>query len=308
MFCLEPIACPRCLVHLNEFEQTLVCPKCTNVYKMQSGGFYDLRLDQTEYLDWMSSSPEAMTTYIDIIAPSEIAGAQHMIRNYLLGILKSINFPLGGKILSVGCGGGWDVGALQQMGYDAWGVDNGSRRHLWEKHSHKNFLYLADAIHLPFINHYFDFVFAEGVIEHIGFSGDGHRINPNWQEQRKEFIDSILRVTKPGGGVLLAFPNRNFPIDFFHGGNLYFGIMMRFHSYRERFLLSFQDIKFLLGDTVSELKALSLKGFFNLNSGLQKGFLRKTLFSAADNTFGLLPSFFWRTPLSPYIVVLARKK
>ena len=80
MSALEPVACPGCVVRLEESPGALTCPQCLSVYKLQPGGFYDLRPDQTEYADWMSSSPEAMADYLRLYAPSERAGAQHMMR------------------------------------------------------------------------------------------------------------------------------------------------------------------------------------------------------------------------------------
>ena len=82
---------------------------------------------------------------------------------------------------------------------------------------------------------------------------------------------------------------------------------MRFHSPHESFLLSYQDIRAFLGDKANGLQALSLKGFFNMKSDLQKGFVRRTLFATAEEVFGVLPTFFWKSPLTPYVVVLARK-
>ena len=304
---VETFACPKCHILLQESSSTLICPQCGSIYRMREEGVFDLRIDQTEYKDWMSASPQAMASYLIHVSPTEMAGARHMVRNYLHGVLKYSSIPPQGKILSIGCGGGWDVGELLDMGYKAWGVDNGSRYHLWEKHDYKKYLSLADALHLPFIDNYFDFSFAEGVIEHIGCDGDGFLLKMNWKEDRQMFVDSLIRVTKPGGVILIACPNKLFPVDFYHGGKSILGIMMRFHSPRENFLLSFKDIKSFLNAKVEDLTALTLKNFFNLRSNLYDGYIRNVIFRIADFTFGLLPDSIWNSPLSPYIVVLARK-
>ena len=133
-------------------------------------------------------------------------------------------------------------------------------------------------------------------------------VSENWQEQRQLFIDLALRVTKPGGCILIACPNRLFPVDFYHGGKSYAGIHMRFHSPQERFLPSYGDIQSLFNNHVDEVKALPLKNFFNLKNEENKGLIKRTIFAMVDAVLGLMPDFYWKTPFAPYVVVLAKKK
>ena len=305
---LDPLACPNCHKSLDRRTNNLACPQCNHHFELNPHGYYDLRLDQKVYLDFMSISKQEMDHYLDLYASTESAGARQMMEKYLSPLLNDLNIHHGAKILSVGCGGGWDVEALHKIGYQAWGVDNGGRRELWQKNPKKEYLSLADALKLPYLDNYFDFVFSEGVIEHIGSPGDTSVIYENFRELRQAFVNSMIRVTKPGGAVLIACPNRSFPIDFFHGGKNIAGIIMRFHSPREVFLLSYKDIVTLLDDQVSDVKALSLKNFFNLKNNLQRGYIQKAAFGAADSLFGILPPLFWRSALTPYVVVLAKKK
>ena len=82
---------------------------------------------------------------------------------------------------------------------------------------------------------------------------------------------------------------------------------MRFHAPREPFLLSYKDIRAYLPTEMAEISALSLKNFFNLRNNLHKGFVRKAVFGFMDVMFGILPPVFWKSPFSPYVVVLAKK-
>lgn len=230
-----------------------------------------------------------------------------MMRAYLAPLLHRLGLA-GGTVLSVGCGGGWDVDELQSAGFSAWGIDNGGRALVWGDRAAKDYLLIGDALQLPFQGDAFDFVFSEGVIEHIGMNGDSFEKQSDQREQRSRFAQSQLRVTRPGGYILVACPNGRFPIDFYHGGVDVRGVRMRLHSPLEAFLPSLGEIRQLFAPQAEWIRPLSLDGFFNMGRlAGESGFaaLSSRMFSTASR---LLPASFWGTVLSPYLVVLIRKK
>jgi hypothetical protein len=83
---------------------------------------------------------------------------------------------------------------------------------------------------------------------------------------------------------------------------------MRFHSPRQRFLPSFGQIRRLFASQAEWIRPLSLHGFFNLER--LAGESKFAAFSSGLLTIAtrLLPNALWGTALSPYLVVLIRKK
>lgn len=300
--------CPCCLRPLNLDGDAAVCTACQIVFLRQPDGFFDLTPGGSRYKDWLSVGEEARRLWLEGPARTEAAGAEHMVKSYLLPLLRGLRLASGARVLSVGCGGGWDVEALHQVGFLAWGIDNGGRTAAWRERDCLQYLSLSDAMAMPFLDAAFDFVFSEGVIEHIGYEGDSGRRHPGWECHRQRFAESLLRVTKPGGYVLVTCPNRLFPIDFFHGGrSLPAGLRLRLHSPSEEFLLSYSDIKDLFAAESASIRPLSLRGFFNLSRLATESRLLALPVALVDHIMRFLPARFWGTALSPYLVVLIRK-
>ena len=301
------LACPSCRGALDHSSSGARCQVCRRFYPLRPDGFLDLRLDDSYYNDVVSLSDAARARWLGGVALTESTGAQHMIRNYLVPLLARLGRS-DVRILSAGCGGGWDVDELHAAGFAAWGIDNGGRTMVWRERAAREYLSLADALHMPFFDEVFDFVFSEGVIEHIGMGGDSLVGQPDQRAQRIQYAESLLRVTKPGGHLLIACPNRLFPIDFYHGGRDILGMRMRFHSPLERFLPSYRDIRGLFASQAQAIQPLSLSGFFNLDRLAQQS--KSAAFSSWCMTLAsrLLPDAFWGSALSPYLVILVRKK
>ena len=106
-------------------------------------------------------------------------------------------------VLSVGCGNGMDVVALREAGYDALGME----RHEVADRA-RGFVTITDAATWPLADRAFDATLALEVIEHVGVdSGFGVEV------ERAKFAREAIRVTRRGGVIVLATPNRTFPVD-----------------------------------------------------------------------------------------------
>ncbi|MHB8519328.1 MAG: class I SAM-dependent methyltransferase [Limisphaerales bacterium] len=98
----------------------------------------------------------------------------------------------GARVLDVGCGVGQVVARLTAAGFEAHGVEvsepNVERA---QKVSPRCQVY--DGKHLPFADRYFAGVGALNVLEHV--------------EEPEAFIAELVRVTEPGGRLVVSSPN-----------------------------------------------------------------------------------------------------
>lgn len=300
------LACPTCLSPLVLGNRSATCMSCKRSYLRGNGRALDFRPANKRFKDWMSVADESMETWLRDYALGEAEGASHVVHRFLAPLLSRLELGKGSSLLSVGCGGGWDVSAMRELGLKAFGVDNGGRSHAWTHTERVKYLFMADAIRLPFKSEGFDFVFSEGVIEHIGYPDVGPSPELNWALQRIDFASSLLRVTKVGGYLLIASPNRLFPVDFFHGRRTFNRIPYRFHSPREHFLVSFRDIQGLFSAETQHCVALSPAHFLNLSRYFRSAPGRH-LIESLRNASSNLAAGFWSSMFSPYLVVLIQK-
>jgi 2-polyprenyl-6-hydroxyphenyl methylase/3-demethylubiquinone-9 3-methyltransferase len=104
-----------------------------------------------------------------------------------------------GKILDVGCGGGFLANELARQGYEVTGVDLAeeslkvARKHDITKSVHYE---IADAYKLPYESESFDVVTAMDFLEHV--------------DKPDEVIIEFSRVLRPGGLFFYHTFNRNF--------------------------------------------------------------------------------------------------
>jgi SAM-dependent methyltransferase len=98
----------------------------------------------------------------------------------------------GGRALDVGCGAGQVVGRLKEAGFEAWGVDV-SEPSIARARKFSERCLLYDGKTLPFPENHFDSVGALNVLEHV--------------DEPEAFIKEVVRVTKPGGKIVISSPN-----------------------------------------------------------------------------------------------------
>jgi SAM-dependent methyltransferase len=109
------------------------------------------------------------------------------------------------RILDIGCGIGTYVKRFRQYSDEVYGVDVEPERVAKASETLPN-IQLARGEKLPFPDDWFDLVFSNEVIEHV--------------DDDRQTIREAVRVTKPGGYVVIFAPNRLWPFET-HGA--YFG-------------------------------------------------------------------------------------
>jgi SAM-dependent methyltransferase len=98
----------------------------------------------------------------------------------------------GARALDVGCGVGQVVARLALEGFDAWGVDVAEANIAKSKQFTDRCVWYAGR-RLPFPDGHFASVGALNVLEHV--------------EEPEAFIADVVRVTAPGGTIVLSSPN-----------------------------------------------------------------------------------------------------
>ena len=204
------------------------------------------------------------------------------------------------KVLSVGCGVGIDVDILTALSYDAWGTDCGSRTLFWGKRRFPERLVRCTDDNFPFPDNSFDFVMCHQVLEHVGVVGDTIVTQLDCRGIRQKFLNNLLRVTKPGGYVNVATPNRMFPIDPGHAPNF---LGLRFHGPFDYFLTSYSDMrKYCPGHEVKPLSPYKYYGGTSASTRGTLGACFKKYLMFLDRFSSLQATF-----LNPLTNVLIRK-
>lgn len=242
---------------------------------------------------------------------------RHLVNNYVFPLLQKTfadAMPRDKvRILSIGCGVGSDVEALNQLGYCAYGIDAGNRADYWSRRSLPHRYYLANAKSLPFADESFDVILMGCVLPHIGVGDDTYEARGDYRSERQMAADEMVRVTRGGGMLIVSSPNRNCPIDFFHRANVA-NHMPRLHSPRETFLLSVDDYADALGvgERCASIEVLPLRGYWGFYSS-STYLLGRILQLPVRFYFNHLMSWKWtrflrNTMLNPWLILLVRKK
>jgi SAM-dependent methyltransferase len=225
-------------------------------------------------------------------------------------------------ILDVGCGLGTEVKEAQKDGYDAYGIDLPNMAPYWRKNGNNpSSFFSCSAIRMPFRSNCFDFVWSLGVVEHIGTTSDTATLAADYLQARRGYVNELIRVTKPGGRIVVSCPNRAFPVDLHHGPTcgkrlkqlrwyVFTKTKLNIHkTWGKYHLLSYADINRLFLDSkfVESVSPLPLTSYFGFNNAFRCGYLRHAT-SLAKSYVEHLPSFLLPTFLNPYVLVMARKE
>lgn len=306
---LKSLCCPYCHSSFLEKEGKLLCTCCNSFFKKNTYSFLEFIRDKAIY--------EIDTTTEDHSKIQEFSGLR--IYNEFLKPLM-LQEPCK-RVLDIGCGVGKGISMLVTEGYDAYGIDLPNVSKFWAGVSNDpQHFFCCDSTHLPFPDNFFDFVYSLGVIEHIGTQIGQATLSKNYWEIRQRYANEILRVTKPSGRILIACPNKSFPIDIQHGpgDKLHPGNRMRNYIHKKfkinihpiwgkNHLLSYSEAKrlFCYHGGARSFEPLPLKnyfGFIGFKTALLKPFLRLTTMYIDNLPLFLRASFF-----NPYMLVLIRK-
>ena len=159
---------------------------------------------------------EAFSSITDEYAQDQIAENREKTDNYLLPIIQRLGAH---RMLDAGCGVGTMVTYLNELGYDAHGFDLLENAHRWASQDlPRDRFAVAEPIglELPYPDRTFDFLFSFGAIEHVGTTNGHSDRRADYHEIRTQWVHELYRTLRVGGSMLLAGPNRNFPVDTAH--------------------------------------------------------------------------------------------
>jgi len=300
-----PLVCPLCRRGLAVEQACCRCPPCENPACPRefphSNGFPDLILGE-RFPD--EDLPERMAY--------EEESNEYSTLNYWIPLFRSLwPAPAAPKLLAMGCGVGTEVDLLNDAGFSCTGIDSGNRSNFWRRRRYPHMLSMANGLYLPFADNTFDGVFCGCVFAHVGVEGDSSILKPGGLEERQRLASEMARVTKPGGAIVVASPNRWFPFDLFHGredGSY----KVKFNPPGDRFLLSAGDFRemFVKQAGCQSLELMPVQGFWGFIRA-NHTFKGRLLSLPIKAVFRLLAydAFSWlrSSSLTPWITVCVRK-
>jgi SAM-dependent methyltransferase len=296
------LSCPTCRSPLEPAEGGGVRCETGHRFGEAAGGYLALAQAGAFVLD-------ARTTSAHCAEVQEAMG-ERLYSSYLRPWLRTVGAE---RVLDAGCGTGSATAAMLADDLDAWGIDVGTLTDRWaEAGRRRDRFMVADVTRLPFADGVFDAVVSLGVIEHIG-TLDGHlTLAPGYAAARQRYVDELVRVTRPGGRVMLACPNKRFPIDVQHGPNdafttaagwrvrLFESAGLNLHrTWGEYHLATYREVRRLARGR--QVRSLPLAGYFGFSVRQRPG-LPASIVLAARLWVDRLPTRFRETPLNPYVL------
>ncbi len=202
------------------------------------------------------------------------------------------------QVISVGCGSAIDVAVLRQQGYVCWGTDVTAECHRDARGAFAQ----ADACSLPFRSSGFEVTMCFEAFEHIGAPNTNleWKPHPEYRANRRRAASELLRVTKPGGLVIVVTPNRFFPFDEHGTGKT----SLRWHMPFADQTLSYFELKRLFAPACEETGVLPYGRYFELEKLQRLGGAWTTRFVSS-----VLPAFSNRLLhiFGPHLFVYFRK-
>jgi SAM-dependent methyltransferase len=304
--------CPKCHQSLAEREEGLACSACGLAYSRNRHGYLDFSLESR--LDKVDSTSEEY-------ASEQISSWQRFYRDYLKPWVDREQTE---RVLEVGCGLGMGIALLRQDGYDAFGIDLPNLAPFWarEKRDPRHFI-VGDGGRTPFPDGYFDAVITLGTIEHIGTLTGHNTLAADYGAIRNSFAAELLRITKPGGRLLVSCPNKSFPVDIHHQPTdeateknrkklrqaIFNRTGLNLHSPVGRnHLLSFRELKklFCRDNGARTIRTIPAKYYFAFKRAGSLRMLRR--FKSPIRAYmELLPGPLRKTFLNPFLIVEIRR-
>ena len=307
----KELVCPDCHSALETEGSALVCAPCGKAFSKTASGYYDFT---------SGSGLGQLDTTSDEYACDQETGKERFFRQFLGPWLDREE---AGTILEVGTGVGMEIGYLNEQGHLAYGVDVPCLGPHWDRlaRSPARFFF-SDGARMPFRDGFFDAVFTLGVIEHIGTVVGHYTLCGDYEASREAFAAELVRVTKPGGRILVTCPNKRFPIDLAHEPTdsatppramrwrrwFYNRSGMTIHLPFGRYhLLSWGELRrlFVTQAGASAIATLPMKGYFAFDrfGAGPLGALRNLLTAYVDN----MPALLRTSPANPFLVVEVRR-
>jgi SAM-dependent methyltransferase len=303
------LVCPGCHQPLIQTGEGFSCGQCWSCFGVNRYGY--LELIEGEAVHHIDATTEEY-------AALQASSSTRFYGEYLKPYLVREPFE---RVLDVGCGLGGAVSLMAEDGFDAYGVDIPSLAKFWVRAGNDPRRFLCcDAVRLPYAEGTFDVVLSLGVIEHIGTLIGHCTLADNYKEARQQYADELLRVTRPGGRVLISCPNKSFPIDIQHGPEDDLSVKKPFRSFiykkakinlhptwGQNHLLSYAEVEslFCKKGGARYMEPMPLKGYFGY-SQLRTGFLRH-LAKVAAFYVEYLPAMVRSTFFNPYMLAQIRK-
>lgn len=263
------------------------------------------------YQATVSSSLDLPDLTTDEYAEEQLRLNEKKLLDFVLPLIRASGAS---RVLDVGCGIGRMVMALETAGFEGYGVDLSGLQGRWKDGSlspARFFVVGPEHLSLPFRDCSLDFVFSLGVIEHVGTT-DGHADRAvDYHERRAQWTREIFRVLAPGGQMLLAGPNRTFPIDVAHGldsrasqwektVSRWLGASLH-KTWGDNFLWGYADLQRYLAGLECSIQPVSVANYLHFSRvpasvrGLVRFYVRH------------LPQFLLGTWMNPWMAALVTK-
>jgi SAM-dependent methyltransferase len=287
------------------------CEKCEKEYNISEYGFIG-------YNDEQFDNDTTTAKYVE----QQISCNEIVYKNYVKPLLFEEKTE---KTLDVGCGSGIMVCLMREDGFEAYGIDLPNLAKFWQENNNdpQNFV-SCSATDMPFPDDYFDLIYSFSVIEHIGTELGHCTLSENYEKERQNFVNELLRVTKKNGRILISCPNKTFPVDILHGPTDEMSPRTKINALRDFIfkytglnvhstwgkhqLLSYPELEelFIAKGGAESLEALPLKDHFCFLS-FENGLFNRTLKNLMKFYFNNLPIFLRTSFLNPYVIAQIRK-